>query len=139
MSICSDSMETNSQCFTTLHTLWLEMFACYTVSVCICVFFVFFWSIFLLCCWIKILWLCQCLSKCSKWDIKGIINSKKQFFMQNENLTSFWSTQTLLDLFLKSHNLFSGENCKNWMEKNVNFFTNISFVFTKKTVIRKYL
>ena len=47
--------------------------------------------------------------------------------MWNTSFISFWSTRDFLCLFLKS-----GHN------KNVNFFTGISFGFRNNTVIRKY-
>ena len=55
-------------------------------------------------------------------QIKGILNLKNQFFMQNTNLISFWSTQVLLDLLLKSCNIFSAENRKNWIQQKSNLF-----------------
>ena len=70
--------------------------------------------------------------------LKGIINPKNQFFMQNTNFVSLWSTRTLLDLFLKSYNKFSEEIVKIGRNKTVNFFTGISFIFTNNRVIRKY-
>lgn len=50
----------------------------------------------------------------------------------------FRSTQGHADLFLKSHYRFSTENHKNWVQKNVTFFTKTS-VFTNNIVIKKYL
>ena len=44
--------------------------------------------------------------------LKGVINPKKQFLMQNTHFISLRSTQALLDLVLKSRNRVSVENCK---------------------------
>ena len=40
--------------------------------------------------------------------------------------------------FLKSRNIFSAENHEIWTRQKSNFFTDISSVYTKNTVIRKY-
>ena len=49
----------------------------------------------------------------------------------------FRSTQGHADLFLKSYYRFSTENHKNWVQKNVTFFTKTS-VFTNNIVIKKF-
>ena len=51
--------------------------------------------------------------------------------MQNTHVISFWSTRALLDLFLKSHNIFSSENRKN--------FTQCIFKNTKYIINRRIL
>ena len=56
--------------------------------------------------------------------LKGIINPKNQFIMQNK----FLSSRTLLDLFLKSRSVFSKEIAKIGSNKNAKFFTDI-FLF----------
>ena len=61
---------------------------------------------------------------------KDIVNRKNQYFMQKKNFISFWSTQALLDLFLKAAIWFLLETAKIVRNKNVNLFTDISFVFT---------
>ena len=89
MLTCSDCMKTNSQYNTTVYILWLEIFACYTASVCPPVFMIFFWSIFLFCCWIKTVWMWKCVSSCGKWDIKVKTNPKNRFFMETQILYHF--------------------------------------------------
>ena len=49
-----------------------------------------------------------------RFTLTGILNPENQFFMQNTNSMSFWSTQTFLDLLLKGRNRLSVENRKNW-------------------------
>ena len=64
--------------------------------------------------------------------VKGIISPKKQFFMQNTNFASFWSTRARLDLFFKSRNRFSAENCKKFDAIKTHFFHWHFFCFYKQ-------
>ena len=66
--------------------------------------------------------------------LKDAMKLKNQFFMQNTNFTLFWSTRAFQDLFSKSGNIFSAENCK----KTRIFSLTFLFCFLQKnTVIRK--
>ena len=61
--------------------------------------------------------------------LKDAMKLKNQFFMQNTNFTLFWSTRAFQDLFSKSGNIFSAENCK---KTRIFSLTFLFCFFTKK-------
>ena len=63
--------------------------------------------------------------------LKGIINPKNQFFMQNTNFIPFGSTRAFLDLFFR--NIFSAENRKSQTQLKTHIFL-LTFLLFLQTI-----